>query len=316
MLARTPLSAALKSAARFAVSRPGQARRMTTQAAESTAKPSWTNTMLTAGGMATVGTALGMYYLESHTAHANMADEGLHPPAYPWAHRGLFDSFDHASVRRGYQVYKEVCSSCHSMDRIAFRNLVNVTHTLDEAKALAEEYEFKDGPDEHGEMFMRPGKLSDYLPGPYPNEEAARAANAGAYPPDLSLMGKARHGGADYIYALLTGYHDPPAGVEIRDGLNYNPYFPGGAIAMARVLFDDLVEYEDGTPATTSQMAKDVTNFLAWTAEPELDERKRTGAKALILFGTLFALSLYLKRLKFASLKTRKIVYRPPPKSH
>jgi ubiquinol-cytochrome c reductase cytochrome c1 subunit len=128
--------------------------------------------------------------------HASgLADEGLHPAALPWSHSGWFDSFDHASIRRGYQVYREVCSSCHSLDRIAFRNLVGVSHTADEARAMAEELEYTDGPDDNGEMFQRPGKLADYLPPPYPNEEAARAANAGALPPDLSLMAKARHGG-------------------------------------------------------------------------------------------------------------------------
>ncbi|EAU90205.1 hypothetical protein CC1G_05743 [Coprinopsis cinerea okayama7 len=243
---------------------------------------------------------------------SSLSDEGLHAPAYPWSHGGVLDSFDHASIRRGYQVYREVCAACHSLDRIAWRNLVGVSHTVDEARAMAEEVEYTDGPDSEGEMFQRPGKLADYMPAPYPNEEAARASNGGAYPPDLSLIVKARHGGADYLFSLLTGYIDPPAGVEIREGMNYNPYFPGGAISMARVLFDGLVEYEDGTPATTSQMAKDVTTFLAWAAEPEHDERKKTGIKAVIIFSTLFALSLYVKRFKWNVIKNRKIVYNPP----
>ncbi|KAI4523951.1 cytochrome C1 family-domain-containing protein [Schizophyllum commune] len=247
---------------------------------------------------------------EVHASH--LSDEGLHPVAYPWSHKGWMDSFDHASIRRGYQVYREVCAACHSLDRIAWRNLVGVSHTADEARAMAEEIEYQDGPDDNGEMFQRPGKLSDYMPAPYPNEEAARASNAGALPPDLSLIVKARHGGADYIFSLLTGYIDPPAGVEIREGMNYNPFFPGGAIGMARVLFDGLVEYDDGTPATTSQMAKDVVTFLNWAAEPEHDERKKVGIKAVILFSTLFALSLYTKRFKWTPIKNRKIVYDPP----
>ncbi|KAG6334605.1 hypothetical protein ID866_4481 [Astraeus odoratus] len=238
---------------------------------------------------------------------SSLADEGLHPPAYPWPHKGWFDTFDHASIRRGYQVYREVCAACHSLDRIAWRNLVGVSHTAEEARAMAEEVEYTDGPDDSGEMFQRPGKLSDYLPAPYPNEEAARASNGGALPPDLSLIVKARHGGADYVFSLLTGYMDPPAGVEIREGMNYNPYFPGGAISMARVLFDGLVEYEDGTPATTSQMAKDVVTFLNWAAEPEHDERKKMGLKAVILFSTMFAISIYVKRFKWGVLKNRKI---------
>ncbi|KAF7770577.1 hypothetical protein Agabi119p4_6551 [Agaricus bisporus var. burnettii] len=250
---------------------------------------------------------------EVHAGH--LSDEGLHPAAYPWSHSGPFDSFDHTSIRRGYQVYREVCAACHSLDRIAWRNLVGVSHTADEARVMAEEVEYDDGPDAEGEMFKRPGKLADYMPAPYPNEEAARAGNAGALPPDLSLIVKARHGGADYIFSLLTGYIDPPAGVEIREGMNYNPYFPGGAISMARVLFDGLVEYEDGTPATTSQMAKDVVTFLNWAAEPEHDLRKQYGIKAVILFSTLFCLSLYVKRFKWGVIKNRKIFYNPP-KAH
>jgi len=240
------------------------------------------------------------------------AEVGLHPAEYNWSHKGLFDTFDHASIRRGYQVYREVCASCHSLDRIAWRNLVGVSHTVDEVKAMAEEVEYEDGPNDQGEMFQRPGKLSDYMPPPYPNEEASRASNAGALPPDLSLIIKARHGAADYVFSLLTGYVDPPAGVEVREGMNYNPYFPGGAISMARVLFDGLVEYDDGTPATTSQMAKDVVTFLHWAAEPEHDERKKIGVKAVIVFSTLFALSIYVKRFKWSVIKSRKILYNPP----
>jgi len=224
----------------------------------------------------------------------------------------LLDSFDHASIRRGYTVYRDVCAACHSLDRIAWRNLVGVSHTADQARALAEEVEYEDGPNDQGEMFQRPGKLSDYFSPPYPNEEAARAANGGALPPDLSLIIKARHGGADYVYSLLTGYVDPPAGVEIREGLNYNPYFPGGAIAMARLLYDGVVEYEDGTPATTSQMAKDVVTFLSWAAEPEHDERKKMGLQAVIILSALAALSLSMKRFKWTNIKNRKFQYTPP----
>lgn len=150
------------------------------------------------------------------------------------------------SLRRGYQVYREVCSACHSLNRIAWRNLVGVTHTVDEVKAMAEENEYDDEePDENGTIVQRPGKLSDYMPKPYPNENAARSGNAGALPPDLSLMVKARHGGADYVFSLITGYPDePPPGVHVMEGLHYNPYFPGGAIAMARVLFDGISPVE------------------------------------------------------------------------
>ncbi|KAF8075081.1 cytochrome C1 family-domain-containing protein [Lyophyllum atratum] len=247
---------------------------------------------------------------EVHAGH--LGDDGLHPASYPWSHKGPLDTFDHASIRRGYQVYREVCAACHSLDRIAWRNLVGVSHTADEVKAMAEEVEYTDGPNDQGEMFQRPGKLADYMPAPYPNEEAARASNAGSLPPDLSLIIKARHGGPDYVFSLLTGYMDPPAGVEIREGMNYNPYFPGGAIAMARVLFDGLVDFDDETPATTSQMAKDVTTFLSWAAEPEHDERKKYGIKAVIILSALTLISLYVKRFKWSPVKNRKIFYNPP----
>ena len=184
------------------------------------------------------------------------------------------------SLRRGFQVYREVCSSCHSLSRIPYRSLVGVTHTVDEAKVMAEENEYDSEPNDQGDIEKRPGKLSDYLPSPYKNDEAARAANNGALPPDLSLIVKARHGGIDYIFNLLTGYpEEPPAGAVVMEGLNFNPYFPGTGIAMARVLYNELVEYDDGTPASTSQMAKDVTEFLNWAAEPEMDQRKKMGLK-------------------------------------
>ncbi|KAG8946084.1 cytochrome c1 [Tulasnella sp. 424] len=273
-------------------------------------------TGITVGSIAWYTHLYGEIPLIGSVSASSLADNGLHPTEYPWSHKGVLDSFDHASIRRGYQVYREVCAACHSLDRIAWRNLVGVSHTVDEVKEMAGEVEYEDGPNDQGEMFQRPGKLSDYMPKPYPNEEAARAGNAGALPPDLSLIVKARHGAADYIYSLLTGYIDPPAGVHVREGLNYNPYFPGGAIAMARVLFDGLVEYPDGTPATTSQMAKDVTTFLNWAAEPEHDERKKIGLQAMIIFSTLLTLSLYTKRFKWTPLKTRKIVYVPPKDAH
>ncbi|RHZ59529.1 hypothetical protein Glove_363g12 [Diversispora epigaea] len=271
------------------------------------------NKVIAATAAAAAAAGIGYFFIEN-PIHANMADEGLHVPMYPWPHRGIFSTFDHASIRRGYQVYREVCSTCHSLDRIAWRNLIGVSHTLDEVKKMAEEFEYKDGPDEEGEYFQRPGRPSDYMPRPYPNDEAARAANAGALPPDLSLMTKARHGGIDYIFSLLTGYMDPPAGVEIREGLNFNPYFPGGSISMARVLFDDLIEYEDGTPATSSQMAKDVATFLSWAAEPEHDDRKKMGVKAIFILSILTGLSLWLKRFRWTTLKSRRIVFAPPSK--
>jgi len=201
------------------------------------------------------------------------------------------------SLRRGFHVYREVCAACHSLSRIPYRSLVGVFMTADEAKALAEEHEYDTEPNDEGEIEQRPGKLSDYLQAPYKNDEAARAANNGALPPDLSLIVKARHGGCDYIFSLLTGYpEEAPAGAVVQSGLNFNPYFPGTGIAMARVLYDGLVEYEDGTPATTSQMAKDVVEFLHWAAEPEADQRKKMGWKVLIIGTAIYAMSVWVKR--------------------
>ncbi|KAK1157638.1 cytochrome c1, heme protein, mitochondrial-like [Acipenser oxyrinchus oxyrinchus] len=236
----------------------------------------------------------------------------LHPPSYPWSHGGMLSSLDHASVRRGYQVYKQVCAACHSMEYLAFRNLVGVSHTEAEVKALAEEVEVVDGPDDNGEMFTRPGKLSDYFPKPYPNPEAARVANNGALPPDLSYIVNARHGGEDYVFSLLTGYCDPPAGVSLLEDVYYNPYFPGQAIGMAPPIYNEVLEYDDGTPATMSQVAKDVCTFLRWAAEPEHDQRKRMGLKLIMGSAILVPLVYYLKRHRWSVLKSRKIAYRPP----
>jgi ubiquinol-cytochrome c reductase cytochrome c1 subunit len=180
---------------------------------------------------------------------------------------------------------------------------------------MAAEVDIEDGPNDEGEMFMRPGKLSDHIPGPYPNEEAARAANGGAHPPDLTLITKARHGGADYVFALLTGYAEPPAGMpEMREGLYYNPYFPGGQIGMPAPLMDGAVEFADGTPGTVSQMAKDVCTFLNWAAEPEMEERKLFGMKSMIVLATVIGIVGYYKRFRWSIYKTRTISYRNQPK--
>jgi len=264
---------------------------------------------LTTLGVVTAGGA-GLALMLHQSVKAS--DLELHPPHYPWTHAGPLSSLDHASIRRGYQVYKQVCSACHSMEYLAFRNLVGVSHTEAEVKAIAEEVEVVDGPDERGEMFTRTGKLSDYFPKPYPNTEAARDANNGALPPDLSYIVNARHGGEDYVFSLLTGYCEPPAGVSVRDGLYYNPYFPGQAIGMAPPIYNEILEYDDGTPATMSQVAKDVCTFLRWAAEPEHDQRKRMGLKLLMGSAILVPLIYYMKRHRWSVLKSRKIAYRPP----
>jgi len=190
-----------------------------------------------------------------------------------------------------------------------FREFVGVTHTKEESLAMAQETEVVDGPNREGDMFDRPGKLFDKLPRPYENKEQGRAANGGAYPPDLSLMAKARHSGHDYIFALLTGYVDKPAGKEMMEGSNYNPYFPGGAISMPPPLQDGGVEYEDGTPATISQQARDVSQFLCWTAEPEQDFRKKMGGHNVVLLGLVALATGLYKRHKWSILKTRMISY-------
>ncbi|MBA0615286.1 hypothetical protein Godav_015440 [Gossypium davidsonii] len=242
-------------------------------------------------------------------AYSDEAEHGLAVPNYPWPHQGILSSYDHASsIRRGHQVYQQVCASCHSMSLISFRDLVGVAYTEEETKAMAAEIEVVDGPNDEGEMFTRPGKLSDRFPQPYSNEQAARFANGGAYPPDLSLITKARHNGQNYVFGLLTGYRDPPAGISIREGLHYNPYFPGGAIAMPKMLNDGAIEYEDGTPATEAQMGKDVVTFLSWAAEPEMEERKLMGFKWIFVLSLALLQAAYYRRLKWSVLKSRKLV--------
>jgi len=321
MLARS----CLPSARAIGVARNGAlsvTKRAASSASSSTAESAISPFRLTVAGSVATAAAVGSiawyYHLYGSTLYAmTPTEEGLHPTKYPWVHTQYLKTFDHQALRRGFQVYREVCSACHSLSRIPYRSLVGVMQTADEAKAMAEENEYDTEPNDEGEIEKRPGKLSDYLPSPYKNDEAARAANNGALPPDLSLIVKARHAGPDYIFSLLTGYpEDPPAGAVVQSGLNFNPYFPGTGIAMARVLFDGLVEYEDGTPATSSQMAKDVVEFLNWAAEPEMDERKKMGMKVLVITTTLFALSVWIKRYKWSPIKTRKIVYNPPVTGH
>lgn len=231
----------------------------------------------------------------------SVAAEAEHPEAQDWQFTGLFGKFDVAAIQRGLQVYLEVCSACHSLNQIAYRNLLDLGFNADEVKAIAAEYEVTDGPDDNGDMFERPARPSDKFVLPFANEKAARASNNGAFPTDLSLLAKAHPAGPDYIYAVLTGFDDPPDDVELGDGMNYNPYFSGKQIAMAQPLFEDSVEYSDGTKATVENMARDVANFLHWTAEPEMEDRKRIGWKVVLFLLVLSALLYATKRKVWSS---------------
>jgi len=224
-----------------------------------------------------------------------------------WSFKGPFGKFDRAALQRGYQVYQEVCSSCHSMKYLSYRNLVEKggpEFSVEQAKAIAASFEVKDGPNADGEMFMRPGRLSDKLVMPYENEKAAQAANGGAYPPDMTVLVKARGGGVDYIYSLLQGYEDPPIGVSLDDGVYYNKYMYGNKIKMSNQLSEGLVEYSDGTNASVEQMAKDVSTFLMWTAEPHLETRHRMGFKAIVYLIILTTLVYFSMKRIWSRVKT------------
>jgi ubiquinol-cytochrome c reductase cytochrome c1 subunit len=220
------------------------------------------------------------------------AAEDVHIPKEKWSFDGVLGKFDRAQVQRGFQVYKDVCSACHGLQYVAFRNLADLGYSEAQIKTLAAGYEVEDGPNADGEMFKRPAKASDHLPKPFPNEQAARLANGGALPPDLSLMTKARAGGPDYVYHLMMGYEEPPAGVQMMEGLNYNKYFPGHQIAMAKQISDGLVTYADGAPNDAASISKDVAAFLHWAAEPKLEARHSTGLRVL-LFALAFAVLAY-----------------------
>lgn len=213
-----------------------------------------------------------------------------------WPFNGIFGRFDESSLQRGFQVYREVCAACHGIRHISYRDLKGIGYTNDEVKVIAADYEIVDGPNDEGEMFDREALPSDKFVGPYENDKIARLANNGAYPPDLSLIVKARANGADYLYSLLNGYKDYPENFEASEGMYYNEFYPGYQIAMPSPLMDDIVEYSDGTEATQEQIAKDVTSFLAWTAEPELEERKSLGVKTLFFLILLTIMLLGVKR--------------------
>ena len=230
------------------------------------------------------------------------------PIKVDWSFKGLTGTFDRASLQRGFQVYKEVCASCHSMQYLSYRNLGEPggpEFSEQEVKAIAASFEIEDGPDSQGEMFTRAGKPSDKFKSPYPNVQAATAANGGAYPPDMSVLVKARGGGVDYIYSLLQGYEDPPMGVTLDDGVYYNKYMYGYKIKMANQLSDGLVEYSDGTNSTVEQMSKDVTTFLMWAAEPHLESRHQMGFKAIVYLIILTILVYFSMKKIWSRVETK-----------
>jgi ubiquinol-cytochrome c reductase cytochrome c1 subunit len=246
-----------------------------------------------------VALAIGLFA----AAPAYAAGGDIEIPDRKFSFDGVFGTYDRASAQRGFQVYKEVCAACHSLRLLSYRNLRELGLTEAQVAAIAAQVEIKDGPNDEGQMFERPGRPADRFRSPFANDAAARSANNGALPPDLSVMAKARAGGADYLFALLTGYVDPPAGVTVMDGMHFNRYYPGNQIAMGAPLNPDQVDYADGTSATVEQMAHDVSTFLQWAAEPELEQRRALGVKIIIFLTILAGLTYAVKRKIWADVE-------------
>ncbi len=249
--------------------------------------------------LAKAAVAAATIAVSASSAHA--AGSGIHYESQDWSFSGIFGTIDHAAAQRGYQVYRSVCAGCHSMNLVSFRNLEGIgipEHTI---KVLASEAEIATINGD-GETVMRPRLPSDRFPAPFANPQAARASNNGALPPDLSLIAKARANGPNYLYALLTGYHEPPAGMTVSEGMYYNAAFEGHQIAMAPPLSEGAVEFSDGTKATVEQMAHDITTFLMYAAEPHMDERKRTGLKVVLFLFVLTILLYFVKKKVWADL--------------
>lgn len=257
-----------------------------------------------------VGGAAAVYAgTQAAEASFGYAEDCIPPPQYPWGHAKLWKSYDHAAIRRGFKVYQTIGQACHSMKFVYYRQLVNVAYSEKEMKEFAAEHDdYLAEPNDEGDVLKRAGTLNDPLWKPYQNDKEARANNNGALPPDLSLIVKARVGGENYIFALLTGYRDAPHGVVLAENMYYNIYFPGCQIAMPPPLGEGAVEYEDGTPNSISQMSKDVTEYLAWSSSMELDERHLMGVKTLTLLAFITATTFYWKKWKWSYVKTRKFV--------
>jgi len=235
-------------------------------------------------------------FILTFASSLTLASEDAHPPKQiTWPFEGALGKVDRQAAQRGFQVYKEVCAACHGLYNVSYRNLKDIGFSESEIKEIAKNYTVKDGPNEEGEMFERPATPADKFVRPYPNEQAARASNNGAYPPDLSLIVKARGDGANYLFSLLTGYAEAPSNFKLMTGLYYNPYFPGGQIAMPPPLTEGQVTYMDGTKSSVEQMAHDLTVFLQWTAEPEMEHRKSMGLKVMI-FLVFFTIFFYISK--------------------
>ena len=227
-------------------------------------------------------------------APAFAQDEETPPLPNPsWSFEGVFGTFDRAALQRGFEIYSQVCSNCHSMNLLHYRDLSALGYSENEIKAIAAQKQVTAGPNDQGDMFQRPAQPADAFVAPYANEQQARAAHNGALPPDLSDIIKARAGGVDYVYGILTGFENPPANFKLNDGMSYDEYFPGHQIAMPQPLTDGSVTFADGTKATLAQEAHDVCTFLAWASEPTMEERKRVGAKTILFLlamsGVLYA---------------------------
>ncbi|HZS84068.1 MAG TPA: cytochrome c1 [Stellaceae bacterium] len=236
---------------------------------------------------------------------AAWAQEASQPlPDEHWSFDGIFGTYDRAELQRGFQVYTQVCAACHALEHLLYADLGGpngLGYSEAEVKAIAAQAQVTDGPNDQGEMFQRPGRPSDPFARPFANDKAARAANNGALPPDLSLIVKAREGGPQYVYGVLTGYREPPPGVKMGQGMNYNLQFPGHQIAMPQPLRDDSVTYADGTKATLQQEAHDVVAFLTWASEPTMEPRKRTGVKVFLFLLVATVCAYVVKRRIWAS---------------
>ena len=221
---------------------------------------------------------------------------GKGAPNQEWSFEGFTGTFDKAALQRGYKVYREVCSGCHSMKLLYYRDLIDIGFSAEQVNIIAADYTILDGPDEEGNMFERPAKPSDRFVKPFANEEEARFNNNGSYPPDLSVIVKARKNGVDYLYNLLLGYAEPPENFELGEGMYYNQWFDGNQIAMAQPLDEGYVDYDDGTINSLPQLAEDLVTFLKWSAEPELEERKSLGIKVILFFIILGFIVFFTKR--------------------